>query len=340
MDGTILSQLGSEPSIVLIRLRSLGDTVLATPAFSMLRRAVPDARIHVAMDDRFAELLDDQPHIDGVLRIKHRAGVLGKSRLLMQIRALKPNLCLDMHGGSTAAWLTALSGAAWRVGFAHFRQSWAYNIRVPRAQDVLGRAADAKVHTAEHHAAAVVHLGARYEEIPRARLAAGWVGESPPYAIIHPGAADATKTWNADGFRAVARELHKRHRLEPMFVVGPGEEELARQFADHKVHLGLPMPALVSLIANARLFVGNDSGPAHIAAAFGVPCVVVFGSSDSSVWHPWRTAHRLVETGWDCRPSPGDPHDAFDEPRSIQSIDSSEVCGAISELLAEDETVS
>lgn len=340
MGGTILSRLGSEPSIVLIRLRSLGDTVLATPAFSMLRRAVPDARIHVAMDDRFADLLNDQPDIDGVLRIKHRAGVAGKSRLLMAIRAIRPRLCVDMHGGSTAAWLTALSGAAWRAGFAHFRQSWAYNIRVPRAQDVLGRAPDSKVHTAEHHAAAIMHLGAGHEEIPRARLAAGRVGESPPYAILHVGAAYATKTWEAAGFRAVARELRERHGLDPIFVVGPGEENLARQFAGHDVELGLPIPALVSLLASARLFVGNDSGPAHIAAAFGVPCVVVFGSSDSSVWYPWQTPYRVVETRWDCKPCPGDRCYAFDEPRCIQSVESDAVCGAIAELLADGKNAS
>ncbi len=340
MESTILSQLGDEPLIALIRLRSLGDTVLATPAFSMLRRAVPGARIHVAMDDRFADLLDDQPDIDGVLRVKHRAGVAGKARLLMQIRALRPILCVDMHGGSTAAWLTALSGAAWRAGFAHFRRSWAYNVRVPRAQDVLGRAPDAKVHTAEHHAATVIHLGASQKEIPRARLAAGWVGESPPYAVIHAGAAYATKAWEAEGFRTAAQELSERHRLEPIFVVGPGEEDLARQFGDHDVQLGLPIPALVSLIAGARLFVGNDSGPAHIAAAFGVPCVVVFGSSDSSAWHPWQTPHRVVETDWDCKPCPGDRCYAFDEPRCIQSVERSAVCSAITELLAEDERAS
>ena len=335
MGSPVLSQLGSEPSIVLIRLRSLGDTVLATPAFSMLRRAVPDARIQVVMDARFADLLNDQPDIDGALRIKHRAGMAGKARLLMEIRALNPSLCVDMHGGSTAAWLTALSGATWRAGFAHFRQSWAYNIRVPRAQDVLGRAPDAKVHTAEHHAAAVIHLGASQDEIPRARLAASWVGKSPPYAIIHPGAAYATKTWDAEGFRTAAQELRKRHRLEPIFVVGPGDEDLSRQFVDYDVQLGLPIPALVSLIAGARLFVGNDSGPAHIAAAFGVPCVVVFGSSDSSAWHPWQTPHRVVETGWDCKPCPGDRCYAYDEPRCIQSVESAAVQSAISELLAE-----
>ena len=340
MRGQILSRLGPDPRVVLIRLRSLGDTVLATPAFALLRRAVPDARIHVAMEDRFAGLLDRHPDLDSVLRIRRRSGLAGKARLLRAIRAKRPSLCIDMHGGSTAAWLTGLSGARWRAGFAHFRQSWAYNVRIPRAQQVLGRHPHAKVHTAEHHAATVMHLGAGHCEIPRARLAAGRAGEPDPYAVIHAGAAYATKTWAAGSFRAVARDLRERHRLAPVLVAGPGEGALALRFADLDVRLGLPLPALVSLIAGARVFVGNDSGPAHVAAAFGVPCVVIFGSSDSSAWHPWRTAHRVVETDWDCKPCPGDRCYAFDEPRCILSVEASAVRAAVSELLAESEAAS
>ena len=334
MGDSILSQLGSEPSIVLVRLRSLGDTVLATPAFAMLRRSLPDARIHVAMDERFADVLSGQPDIDGVLRIKPGAGLGEKARLLREIRGRRPSLCVDMHGGSTAAWMTALSGARWRAGFAHFRQSWAYNVRIPRAQTVLRRASDAKVHTAEHHAAAVVHLGATPDEIPPARLAAGSAGDSSPYAVIHTGAAYFTKTWSVDGFRSVAREIRERHRLEPIVVAGPGEDDLAGKFQDFAVRKGLPLDGLVSLIAGARLFVGNDSGPAHVAAAFGVPCVVIFGSSDSAAWHPWRTPHRVVESAWDCKPCPGDRCYAFDEPRCILSVGPAAVSGAIAELLA------
>lgn len=335
MGGGILAQLGPEPSIVLIRLRSLGDTVLATPAFALLRRAVPGAHIHVAMDERFADLLVGQPDIDGVLRIQHRAGVAAKLRLLRRIRSLRPGLCVDMHGGSTAAWLTAFSGARWRAGFGHFRQTWAYNIRVPRAQEVLGRDPNAIVHTAEHHAAGVIHLGAGRRRIPRSRLAARRARRSGPYAVIHPGAAYDTKTWAAANFRTVARELRNRHGLDPILIVGPGEHRLARHFSDLAVRVGEPLPSLMSLIAGARLFVGNDSGPAHVAAAFGVPCVVVFGSSDSAVWHPWRTSYRVVETAWDCKPCPGDRCYEFSEPRCILSVEADAVGAAVAELLDE-----
>ena len=333
MGGSVLSQLGPAPSIVLVRLRSLGDSVLATPAFAILRRAVPHARIHVAMDEQFADLLAGQPDIDSVLPLAGGSGIKAKAGLVRRIRALRPRLCVDMHGGSTAAWLTAFSGAAWRVGFAHFRHSWAYNEKVPRAQEVLGRAPSAKVHTAEHHAATMIHLGAAGAEIPAARLARRPAPSRAPYFALHAGAAYATKRWAVDHFRTIATEIARSCDLRPVFVAGPGEEWLAPQLPGFELCKDLTFPALARLLAGARLFVGNDSGPAHLAAAFGVPCVVVFGSSDSAVWHPWRTPHRVVETQWDCKPCPGDRCYAFETPRCILSVEPGVVSSAAAELV-------
>ncbi len=333
MGDTVFGHLDAEASVVLVRLRSLGDTVLATPAFSLLRKALPGSSVHVAMDERFADILNGQPDIDGVLRIGSRAGLRAKAGLLARLRRLRPSLCVDMHGGSTAAWLTALSGARWRAGFAHFRHSWAYNVRIPRAQEVLCRAEDAVVHTAEHHAAAMIHLGAAAGEIPSTRLAAVPLSKGSPYAVIHAGAAYFTKAWPGDSFRSLALELRSSYGLEPVFSAGPGEGELVRRFSDFRVQRCLRIADLASLVRGAQLFVGNDSGPAHVAAAYGVPCVVIFGSSDSAAWRPWKTPHRVVETAWDCKPCPGDRCYAFDEPRCILSVEPASVSRAVAELL-------
>ncbi len=334
MGDSVFARLGPEASVVLVRLRSLGDTVLATPAFALLRRALPTASIHVAMDERFADLLVRQPDIDGVLRIEPQAGIAAKANLVRQVRALRPDLCVDMHGGSTAAWLTALSGAGCRAGFGHFRHSWAYNVRIPRAQEVLGRASDATVHTAEHHAAAMIHLGAAPGEIPNSRLVAEPQKAGRPYAVIHAGAAYFTKAWPLPHFLSLATEIRERHDLEPVFVAGPGEEDLANQVSGFEVRKGLPVARLMSLMAGAELFVGNDSGPSHVAAAFGVPCITIFGSSDSRAWHPWRSPHRVVETAWDCKPCRGDRCYAFDAPRCILSVAPDSVSEAVAEVLS------
>ena len=153
--------------------------------------------------------------------------------------------------------------------------------------------------------------------------------------MLHPGAAYFTKRWPSQQFLRLAQEIRERHRLEPVFVAGKEDGAFGRDLSGFEIRRGMPLGELKSLLQGARLFVGNDSGPAHIAAAFGVPCVVIFGSSDSSSWRPWRTTHRVAETAWDCKPCPGDRCYAFDEPRCILSVDLGTVVRAVAEVLTE-----
>jgi ADP-heptose:LPS heptosyltransferase len=144
------------------------------------------------------------------------------------------------------------------------------------------------VHTAEHLASAVFYLGAPRVEIPRARLFGVITTPSKPYAVIHPIASQPDKTWPAERFLAIASQLG----VEPVFIAGPGED--LSSFHAYRTIAGAPLAGIKNLLANASLFLGNDSGPAHIAAAFGVPVVVLFGSSDIDVWRPWKTSAEVL----------------------------------------------
>ncbi|MEX2304143.1 MAG: glycosyltransferase family 9 protein [Bryobacterales bacterium] len=338
MKTGILAQLPAQAAVVVIRLRSLGDTVLTTPALALLKQARPDLRIIAVLERPFDQLLTGNPDVARVLSISQTAGLAEKSKLLREIRSERPQLCLNLHGGSTSAWLTALSNARFRAGFGHYRNRFIYNVSIPRAQEVLGRATNDPVHTAEHLASAVFHLGVPRSEIPRARLRAEPIKPpleiSRPYAVLHVTAAYFTKQWAAERFGQVAEYLRGRG-LEPIVLAGPGEEAVFKQFPGLTGFAGRPLDWLQSLVAGASLFVGNDSGPAHIAAAFGVPAVVIFGSSNSKAWRPWKSPHAVVETDWDCKPCAGDRCYAFDEPRCILSVEVAAVCAAIERLLYE-----
>jgi ADP-heptose:LPS heptosyltransferase len=195
--------------------------------------------------------------------------------------------------------MTALSGARLRAGFAHFRNAAIYNVRIPRAQEILG--VSRKVHTAEHVASAMFYLGAPVGEIPRARLVADVaartrapLGTTSPVAVLHAVAATPEKTWPAAGFVEVARHL-QRSGLEPVFIGGTADDLSA--FQEFRIVRGAPLGAIKNLLASASLFIGNDSGPAHMAAAFGLPVVVIFGPSDPQIWAPWRTASEVIAAG-------------------------------------------
>jgi ADP-heptose:LPS heptosyltransferase len=257
--------------------------VLTTPALDILKRARPDLRLAVMVEDRFRDIFEGNPDVEELL--PPRLGAL---------RRWRPALCLNFHGGARSAWMTALSGARHRAGFGHFRYRAAYNVRIPRAQEILG--VERRVHTAEHLASAMFYLGAPMGEIPRAKLVAQLVAQEgrpggPPHCVIHAVAATPEKTWRADGFLAVAEHL-KRRGLEPVFIGAAGDR--LSPFRAFRTVAGAQFSEIKALLAGAALFVGNDSGPAHMAAAFGVPSVVVFGPSDPAIWGPWRTPSEVV----------------------------------------------
>ncbi len=278
---SVLENLPRDSRIAVLRFRSLGDCVLTTPALDILKRARPDVRVAVVVEERFRAIFENNPDVDEILPPE-----------LAALRQFRPALAVNFHGGTRSAWMTALSGARYRAGFCHHRLRMAYNLRIPRAQEILGE--ERTVHTAEHLASAMFWLGAPLGEIPRAKLAASGVPRAhagEPYAVIHAVAATPEKTWRADGFAAVGNHL-RDSGLEPVFI-GAATDDLT-PFAAFRTIAGAPLAEIKTLLASASLFVGNDSGPAHMAAAFALPVVVIFGESDPRIWGPWRTASEVV----------------------------------------------
>ena len=270
----------------------MGDTVLTTPALALLKRARPDLKISVVLERPWERLLESNSDVWSVIVFERNR----RGRTLAALRRLEPQLCLNLHGGPTSAWLTALSGARWRAGFGHFGLRAAYNVKIPRAQEMLGRPTDAPVHTADHLASAMFYLGVEPTEIPPARLFAKPWRREGPYAVLHVAAADPGKQWPAERFAELAHWLRRTQGLEPILLAGPGQGELLAGMKEFVTFDDQSLGEMMELVQGCELFVGNDSGPAHVAAAFGIPCVVIFGSSSSAVWRPWRTRCQVVES--------------------------------------------
>jgi ADP-heptose:LPS heptosyltransferase len=246
----------------------------------------PDLRIAVIAEPRFAPIFEENPNIEAVL-----------GEPLSEIRRWSPDLTINFHGGTRSVQLTALSGAKYRAGFAHHRYSFVYTHKIPRAQEILGE--ERTVHTAEHLASAMFYLGVPHTEIPRGHLVTQKEFKVPRrtnlsgYAVIHPFAAMPDKTWPLDRFLALAEHLESLQALEAIFISGPSDPS---DFTDkYAVIPNAPIASIKALMSGAQLFAGNDSGPAHMAAAYGVPCVVLFGSSNLDVWYPWRTENRAIQ---------------------------------------------
>jgi len=274
---SLLERLPPGARVLIVRLRSLGDSVLTTPAIHLLKQHRPDLEIAIIVEPRFAGIFEDNPDLAAILPPSQRAAL-----------AFRPRLTLNLHGGPTSAVLTLSSLARFRAGFAHYKTRWAHNILIPRAQQILHD--ERKVHTAEHAASAMFFLGVPQQEIPRARLFAPPAETTAPILAVHPFASAAHKAWPPARFVSAARALARGR--EVVILAGPDDD--TRPFAEFTILANAPLRTVKQTLRRATLFLGNDSGPAHMAAAFGVPSVVLFGSSDPVIWAPWKTPARVL----------------------------------------------
>jgi len=306
---------GSGLSILVLRLGAMGDIVRTLPAVRLVRRALPQARIHWAAWEPWTELLTDHPAIDTAVGLPRRElrrlarspldwpALLGATRKIGQdLRALAPGLVLDFHGDFRTGLLGRMSGAGVRVGYEGHQQKEGNRFftthrvdagerrrsRIERNLDLVRALSipDAPLPDAGLHIPASDATAA--DAIARS-LAPG----SGSYAVLNPGASkrQAYKRPPSSLFAAAARTLAE-NGVCPIVVNGPGEEADAERVLVAAKGLARHAPAtslktLAALLSGARVFVGGDSGPLHLACGVGCPVVGLYGPTDPVVNGPW-----------------------------------------------------
>lgn len=339
---------GGVRRVLVVRLRSIGDTVLSTPSLYALRRFLPDAQIDLLLEDWVAPLLDGNPDASRILTVR-RDSTSSRVALARQLRAARYDVAFNLHGGSTAALLTRASGAPERVGYASYRFSKLHNHAAPPATDLWRQE---KTHSVEQQLGLLGWAGVPVTDRPATRLfvtddsatritrkldAAG-INAAQPFALFHPAAAFDSKRWDARNFARIADTLDARG-IAVVAVAAPGETEVVRAFVESaKARVvsfnDLSLPEVSALAARARLFIGNDSGIAHIAAAVRVPSVVVFGSSNVAHWRPWTDApSEVVREEMPCAPCAGYTCGEFAEAQCIRRVTVECVSAAIERVL-------
>jgi predicted lipopolysaccharide heptosyltransferase III len=335
--------------VLVVRLRSIGDTVLATPSLHALRRFLPDARIDVLLEDWVAPLLEGSGDVDRVLTVR-RKSQSSRLRVARQLRAEGYDVAYNLHGGSTAALLVRASGARQRVGYADYAYASLHNHAAPPSAELWGRE---KTHSAEQQLALLGWTGVPVSDRPASRLAVtddaaaaverrlkeeAGLSSHQPFALIHPAAAFDTKTWAAENFARVVEHLAARG-LAAVAVAARGEEKVIDEVRAHaraplQGFTDLSLPELTALAARASIFVGNDSGVAHVAAAVRTPQVVVFGSSNVAHWRPWAVApSEVVREEMYCAPCPGYTCAEFGTPECIRRVPAERVVAAVERVL-------
>jgi lipopolysaccharide heptosyltransferase II len=340
--------------VLVVRLRSIGDTVLSTPSLVALRRFLPEARIDVLLEDWVAPVLEGFEAVDSVLTVSRKSK---KSRfdVARQIRRNKYDVAFNLHGGTTATFFVRLSGAPHRVGYAHYSYRFLYNHLLSSSSDYWQREF---THSAEQQLALLGFVGVPVRDQPKSRLtvtekASSSVAEKlkskienrkSKIALLHPVAATATKQWATENFARVAEFLSARG-FQTVAVATKKERHVLENLkklsgAPLLIFDDLALPEITALAARAAIFVGNDSGVAHIAAAVETPSVVVFGSSNRNHWRPWTNApHEIVYEKFACQPCAGFFCREFDAPRCILSVKPESVFEAIEKVLRQESRI-
>jgi heptosyltransferase-3 len=345
-------------NVLLVRLRSIGDTVLMTPCLEAIKALRSDIAITVVSEPLSAPILEDHPLVDRL--IVSSATVKARAKLIKTLRRSGFDVAFDLHGGTTASLIAALSSAKQSVGYAGYRYSRLLKKRAPAPDIVLQRSA---VHSVEQQLALLHWTGVPWpeaqprlslkvcqpaEQLMRERLQSCGLNLSvkdkqeatSQFAIIAPAAAFETKRWSSRGFAQVVDYVSEKWNLPSVIIAGLGQEEIARKVASLStarphVITGLNLKELMALIRLCGLFVGNDSGPMHIAAAFNCPVVGLFGSSNPDVWHPWTTApSRVVAAAGseEIRSRARQPVELATQ-RRIKELPVKEVIAAVDEVL-------
>ncbi|MFS8084812.1 MAG: glycosyltransferase family 9 protein, partial [Acidobacteriota bacterium] len=121
--------------ILVVRLRSIGDTVLTTPALFALRRFLPQTQIDILLEDWVAPVLDASELVDSVITIP-RESKTARARIARELRAARYDVVYNLHGGTTATLLARATGARHRVGFAHYQYARLHNHLAPASQEI------------------------------------------------------------------------------------------------------------------------------------------------------------------------------------------------------------
>ncbi len=299
--------------LLVVRLGSMGDIIHTLPAAAALRRLFPGATIGWAVEQRWLALLSSSTGLSGprspekpLVDVVHvvdtlawRAAVLSDetwrevSASLAELRDMRYEVAIDFQGAWKSAILAQFSRAPRRCGFEQPREKPATLFYTHQAEARGRHIVEQNISLAEEcgkHAGAALPSSAVFEfPLPRDPVAENVVdqrlrsGGLHRFAMVNPGAGWGGKCWPPERYAEVIRGLAV-HGLRTIVNFGPGEEKLAREVEGAAGGSALAVPStiaeLIALCRRARLCIGGDTGPVHLAAALGVPVVGLYGPTD------------------------------------------------------------
>jgi heptosyltransferase II len=296
--------------ILVIRLTALGDVVLTEPVVRVLKSAFPGTAVDLVTEARFARALEGRTTLDTVIgfdRHGAHAGLAGIRRLVRSLPADRYRAIVDLQGKLRTRAFAKNVPAEQRLTLTKRSASGAVLSLLGRDPPIVDR------HSVDLYLETLRPLGVAVESADRRpRFVRRPSGRREELLVgLGIGATHATKRWPIERFVALAKELHAeapRARFVP--IAGPAERDLVERLRQdlpgeivsrHDV-ASLDVTGLFEVIEQLELMIGVDSGPAHLAAALGIPVIAIFGPTSPRRWGPIGEEHRVVTLDLSCSP--------------------------------------
>jgi len=300
-------------NILIVKLRYIGDVLLATPTVRAIKAAQPDARVTMMVNRGTEDVLSGNPDMDEIM-VLDKGSLAAQWRLIAGLRRRRFDTVIDLTDGDRSAFLSWISGASVRIGF-NDEHRWRGRYYTQVVQPVSGVR-----HRIDRDLAALKPLGVHVSEtLPRVWLTGEdearadqlldrlGIRRGRPIIIIQPGARYWFKAWPNERFVELADRLASDYGCQVLIGGSREEEALAQRI--HEAAKSRPinmagqatLKQFAAIAKRAALFVGNDSGAMHIAAAVGTPMVALFGPSNPDEWGPRGDRVKVLYKGLDCR---------------------------------------
>jgi lipopolysaccharide heptosyltransferase I len=313
--------MNASPKILIIRLSSLGDILHALPALADLRATFPNAKIDWLVGQKARFLLSAVQGLDGIHALDtsalprfpfDRSAWARSWDLIRSLRSRRYDYSIDFQGLLKTAFLGFLSGAGHRLGFsgdlvreppAH----WFYHRTLKKPEN--------QCHVLELNrrlaGLAGAHAGSPMPDFLIPEEDSHHVNsllkreQLRDFVIINPGGGWPTKRWNPARYGALAARIESELGLPVVVTTGPGEEDFYKTITEHcgasaPRHFTLSFLQLVPLLKRARLFVGGDTGPLHLACALGTATVGIFGPTSPVRNGPWKDGDEAMTHTLKC----------------------------------------
>lgn len=357
---TVAPESAQTPEIkrlLIVRLSAMGDILHSLPAATALRQAFPEAVLGWLIEERWAELLctlptprsgrrsPQRPLVDRIhtVNAKRWRGAFWSYQTWEQIaaglsglRAAKYEVAVDLQGAVRSAVLARLSGAPVIYGAAQPRENVASMLYT---HQVLTRGA----HVVEQNLSIAEGVMQSALPVPQVELPRDEATEKEcerqlaerglsGFVLLNPGAGWGAKQWPGERYGQVAKQLAE-NGLRSLVNFGPGEEELARNVEQASggaaEAIGSSLTQLIALARRARVFVGGDTGPMHLAAALRVPVVAIFGPTNPARNGPFGTRAIVLRS-----PGSATSHKRRSQPdEGLLEITAQQVVEAVRQLL-------